>query len=136
MFYTFTEALPHSTKELAIIWEVETALAAVLTEALESGMLIRTPALQTQTRAVLRNRISSSEMLRECYEELRFMWRNAVKSLETTVLRLGDPSEKDSLKRDLRPNQESILSQVKQDKDFAGYLKASTRTRADHRAQS
>ena len=127
MFYPFAKDLAHATDRAAVIWEVETALAAVLTEANESEMQVRVSALQTQAREVLRNRSTSSDMLRECYSELRFVSRNGTTSLEATISRLTDPDQRHSLRRDLQPDQSSILETVQLDRGFGDYLAASGR---------
>ena len=114
----------HEIGDVALIWEVETSLAAVLMEANESGTRISLAELELQTHEVLGGRKLPPEGLREAFQDLKFIFNNGVGLLESAVHRLADPDQRRLLKSELKPDKERILSAVGKDTDFAAYLRA------------
>jgi hypothetical protein len=124
MFYHFAERLVHESSELAVIWEVETALAAVLTEASESGTVMNISELEQQAREVLGSRHLATKTAAQSLQELKFVSHAGAELLMTVLHRLADQKQKHLLKSELKPAKERILSAVGSDTEFAAYLSA------------
>jgi hypothetical protein len=123
MFYRFAEELVHGTNNTSVIWEVETALSAALTEANESQIPITIDELELQAREVLENKGLSMKMLEESIFELKRVMNTGVVHFQDVVQRLANQSQKDLLKAEFKPDKERILSAINSDGDFAAYLR-------------
>jgi hypothetical protein len=126
MFYPFTKGLTHKSNELAVIWEVETVLAAVLKEANESAKSIRTEELANDAHHVLRYRNLSPKMLRKSRLELKFVLNSGAHLFDDVVLRLTHKNRRKSLEVEFNPVREEMLAAIGNNDDFAAYLRGSS----------
>jgi hypothetical protein len=125
VFYEFTEGLSHATSQLPIIWEVETAISAVLTEANESESPMTVREIELQAIEVLGSRNLAPDMLAECRSELGYVSNYAHDLLRALVERLAQRTNKDALRVELKPDRDRILAGVKGNDEFAVYLRNS-----------
>ncbi|MGH7991506.1 MAG: hypothetical protein ACREDS_15120, partial [Limisphaerales bacterium] len=109
MFYQFAKELSHASNRLPVIWEVETALSAVLTETNESESPIAAAEIEPQARDVLGSRNLAPDMYEQCCRELEYVSKNGRALLHALAEHLTERADKNALRSALKPDRDKIL---------------------------